>query len=122
MRTSLKITSVLMIITLVFPLSARAEDRFWGTKMVGKLTMIAILSATAFIVRMLVDRDRKEAVRLHERLGSPDSSIEFQEGFDHWRVEWYGNHVYIFRNGVLYRQHLDRSNRRDTACRVCTKS
>ena len=92
-----------MIIVLVFPLSARAEDRFLRTKTLGKLTMIAILSAVAFVVKMLVDRDRKEVASLHERLGSPDKSIEFQEGFDRWRVEWYGNSVYIFRNGVLHR-------------------
>jgi len=92
-----------MIIVLVFPLSARAEDRFLRTKTLGKLTMIAILSAVAFVVKMLIDRDRKEVVRLHERLGLPDKIIEFQEGFDCWRVECYGNHVYIFRNGVLYR-------------------
>jgi hypothetical protein len=101
----MKIISMFVIICLVFPLSAGAESRFLGTKTAGKLTMIAILSAIAFVVKMLVDRDREEVARLHERLGLPDRSVEFQEGFDHWRVEWYGSHVYIFRNGVLHREH-----------------
>jgi hypothetical protein len=104
----MKIISISIIIALVSPLSAEAEDRFLRTKTVGKLTMVAILSAVAFVVKMLVDKDRKEVANLHERLGLPDRSIEFQEGFDRWRVEWYGDRVYIFRNGILYRQWADR--------------
>jgi hypothetical protein len=99
----MKIISISMIIVLVSPLSARAEDRFLRTKTLGKLTMIAILSAVAFVVKMLVEKDRGEVARLHERLGLPDKIIEFQVVFDCWLVECYGNHVYIFRNGVLYR-------------------
>jgi len=98
----MKIISISIIVALVFPMSAGAEGQFLRTKTVGKLTMIATLSAVAFVVKMLVDRDRKEVARLHERLGLPDRSVEFQEGFDRWRVEWYENRVYIFRNGVLY--------------------
>ena len=102
---------MLLIIALVFPLSARAEDTFPGKKNLGKLAMIVILSATAFVVKMLVDRDRQDADRLHEELGTPDRSIEFQEGLDRWRVEWYGKNVYVFRNGVLYRQEPARDRR-----------
>ena len=101
----LKVISISLIIALIFPLSVGAEDRILGTKTLGKLTMIVILSVTAFAIKMLVNRDRKEVARLHERLGLPDKSTEFQKGFDRWRVEWYGNHVYVFRNGVLHRQH-----------------
>ena len=104
----LKIISISMIIIMVFPLSVSAEDRFLDTKMVGKLTMIAILSAVTVVVKMLVDRDRGEAAILREKLGLPDSSIQFQKGFDHWQVEWYKNNVYIFRNGFLYKQHPKR--------------
>jgi hypothetical protein len=99
----MKTISILMIIVLVFPMSA--EARVLDTKTVGKLTMTAILLATAFVVKILVGRDKEEAVRLHEWLGPPDRSMEFQEGFDHWRVEWYGDRVYTFRNGVLQKQH-----------------
>lgn len=103
-ETFLRITSVLVIITIAFPLSAGARDRLLGTKTTGKLAMIAILSVAAFVIKMLADRDRKELARLREELGPPDRAIEFQEGFDHWRVEWYGDNVYVFRNGVLYKQ------------------
>jgi hypothetical protein len=97
----LKITSVLMIMAIAFPLSAGARDRLLETKTTGKLAMIAILSVTAFVIKMLIDRDRKELAGIREKLGPPDRAIEFQEGFDHWRVEWYGGNVYVFRNGVL---------------------
>ena len=110
MKTAMKIMSISLVIILIFSLSA--EARLLSTKTIGKLSMIAILSVTAFVVKALVNRDQKEATRLHERLGAPDRSIEFQEGFDHWRMEWYGDRAYIFRNGVLYRQeaHLSTSS------------
>ena len=87
-------------------MSAGAGDKLLTTKTVGKLTMIAILLASALVVRTLVNRDRKEVAQLHERLGPPDRSIEFQEGFDRWRLEWYGDQVYTLRNGVLYKHRL----------------
>ncbi len=99
----MKTISISLIIIFAFSLSA--EGRMLDTKTVGKLTMIAVLSATAYVVRMLINRDQDKTARLREQLGSPDKSIEFQEGFDHLRVEWYGGRAYIFRNGVLYRQH-----------------
>ncbi len=98
----MKIISAFLIIALVLPLSAGAQDQLLSTKTVGKLSMIAILSVTAFVIKMLVDRDRKEVARLHEKLGPADKSIESQEGFDHWRMEWYGDRVYTFRNGVFF--------------------
>ena len=94
----MKIIAVSLIIVLVFSLSAEALS----TKTMGKLTMIAILSATAFVIKTLVNRDQNEVAELYKRLGKPDRSTEFQEGFNHWRIEWYGDCVYIFRNGVLY--------------------
>ena len=104
----MKIISISLIIFLAFSLSAEAG--ILDTKTVGKLTMIAVLSATAFVVKILVNRDQNRTARLREQLGTPDKSIEFQEGFDHLRVEWYGKDAYIFRNGVFYRQQTDRSD------------
>lgn len=93
--------SISLITILVFSLSAQAG--VLDTKTLGKLTMITILSAAAFVVKMLINRDRNETARLREQLGAPDKSMEFREGFDRWRVEWHGDHAYIFRNGMLYR-------------------
>ncbi len=50
----MKVISISIIIALALPLSARAEDRFLDTKTAGKLAMIAILSAIAFVVKILV--------------------------------------------------------------------
>ncbi len=99
-----KIIAVSMIIVLSFPSSVRAESPLLGTKFLGKLAMVTILSTTALIVKMLVDRDRNEVDRLHEELGPPDSLVEYCRGFDRWRIERYGSRFYIFRNGILYSQ------------------
>lgn len=96
----MRIISISLITILVFSLSAEAG--VLDTKTLGKLAMITILSAAAFVVKMLVNRDKNETIRLHKQLGAPDKSMEFREGFDRWRVEWYGDHAYIFRNGMLY--------------------
>ena len=104
----IKITSIFVIFALMYPLPARSETQFVNTKMLGKLTMVAILSATAFIVKKLADRDIKETARIRENLGSPDRVIEFQEGFDHWRIEWHANYIYAFRNGLFsYRREVN---------------
>ena len=97
----MKIISISLVTVLVFSLSVEAG--VLDTKTVGKLTMITILSAAAFVVKMLINRDRNETIRLHKQLGAPDKSMEFREGFDRWRVEWRGDHAYIFRNGRLYK-------------------
>ncbi len=97
----IKIISISLITVLVFSLSAEAGGL--DTKTLGKLTMITILSAAAFVVKVLINRDRNETIMLHRQLGQPDKSMEFREGFDRWRVEWYGDRAYIFRNGMLHR-------------------
>ncbi|MFC1714338.1 hypothetical protein ACFL6S_11780 [Candidatus Poribacteria bacterium] len=102
----MKTISISLIVFLVFSLSA--EGSVFDTKTVGKLTMIAVLSTAAFVVKMLVKRDQDKTARLREQLGAPDKSMEYKEGFDLWRVEWYGGRSYIFRNGVLYRQQSNR--------------
>ena len=102
----MKIISTIIIIAFIFPLSAGAGDKLLTTKTAGKLTMVAILLAAALVVRILVNKDKKEVAHLHERLGAPDRSMEFQEGFDQWRLEWYGDQVYTLRNGVLYKHRL----------------
>lgn len=93
----MKIISLSIIIFMLFALPTKALD----TKTLGKLTMVGILSATAFVVKMLVNRDQGAIDKLRESLGTPDRIIEFQKGFDHWRLEWYGENVYYFRNGFV---------------------
>ena len=44
---------------------------------------------------------KKKGEELHSRLGPPDRIMKFQKGFDKWRIEWYGERSYLFRNEVL---------------------
>jgi hypothetical protein len=97
----IKITSVFVIFALMCPLPAKPDTPFVNTKLLGKLTMVAILSVNAFIVKKLVDRDINKTISIHKNLGLPDRVVEYQEGFDHWRIEWYGDYIYTFRNGVF---------------------
>jgi len=97
----IKITSIFIIFALICPLPARSNDQFLDTKMIGKITMVAILSINAFIVKKLVNKDIRVTTKIRKNLGIPDKVIEFQEGFDYWRMEWHGNYVYAFRNGVF---------------------
>ncbi len=97
----IKITAIFVIFVLICPLPARSDDQFLNKKMLGKITMVAVLSVTSFVVKKLVNRDIRETTKIHKKLGKPDKVIEFQEGFDYWRMEWHGDYVYAFRNGVF---------------------
>ena len=78
-----------------------AQSRWLDTKMQGKLSLIILLSGLAVLTKLLVDNDKKAGEALRTRLGMPEQIIEFQRGFDYWRVEWYIEQRYLFRNGVL---------------------
>lgn len=67
----------------------------------GKLVLVAILSGVTIFTRYLVKQDIRTTRKLHNSLGAPDRIVEYKRGFDCWRVEWYGNQQYFFRNGVL---------------------
>lgn len=100
-----KILTTLIIIAFIYPLSAKANSP--NTKTLGKLTMVGILSITAFIVKKLVDKDIDKTAKLCQNLGTADKAIEFENGFDQWHIEWHGNFVYTFKNGIFqYKQEL----------------
>jgi len=94
-----KILAVIVIIAFICPLSINAHSQH--TKTIGKLTMIAILSVTAFVTKKLVDRDIDKTSKIRQNLTTADRVIEFQDGFDQWRIEWHGNFVYVFKNGIF---------------------
>ena len=72
-----------------------------SVKMRGKLGLAAILSGAAIVTKYLVGRDQRTVEKLHVKLGEPDRVIEFERGFNRWRIEWYGDLNYIFRNNVF---------------------
>lgn len=95
-----KILAIFITIAFLCPSYIYAD--FQHKKTLGKLAMIAVLSATAYINKKLIDRDIHKTDMIRQSLSKPDKIIEFQEGFDKWRVEWYGDSVYVFKNGIFY--------------------
>jgi hypothetical protein len=108
----MRVISLILLIFFVYPVSSEAGDLL-SAKTAGKLTMVAILLTTAFIFKLLVRRDMEETQRIYETLGKPDKSVEFREGFNLWRIDWYGDDVYIFRNGIIYKASSDQKMLRE---------
>lgn len=75
--------------------------------------MVAILSGVAILTRYLVKRDTRASEKLHAKLGDPDRAIEFERGFDQWRIQWHGNRHYLFRNGVFCKIFTEMSQMTD---------
>ncbi len=65
--------------------------------------MVAILAGVAILTRYLVKRDIRASEELGAKLGAPDHTIKFERGFDHWRVQWYGDRHYLFQNNILHK-------------------
>jgi len=78
-----------------------------STKMQGKLSLVFILFGIGVLTKYLIHSDQKAIENLHAKLGQPDRVVEYQKGFDHWRIEWYDGKRYKFRNGVLLRKIFD---------------
>lgn len=91
---------LLLIVFLLTPISTAHSIT---VKTRGKLALAAILSGIAILTKYLVDRDEQTVETLHAKLGKPDRIVDFERGFDLWRIEWYGNQKYIFRNQVFQR-------------------
>jgi len=95
-----RILAIFVIIAFLCPPSTYAD--FQNKKTLGKLAMVVILSATAFVNKKLVDRDANKTAKIRQNLSKPDKVIEFQDGFDKWRIEWHGEVIYVFKNGVFH--------------------
>jgi hypothetical protein len=90
-----------MICSIILVPVAETHARLLNTKTWGKLSLISLLTVMSVLTKLLVNSDKKEIEKLHSSLGPPDRITEFQQGFDNWRIEWYGEKGYLFRNGVL---------------------
>lgn len=94
-----KFTCYLLLI--VFLLTYVSSAHSISVKTRGKLTLAAILSGIAILTKYLVDRDEQTVETIHAKLGKPARVVEYERGFDIWRIEWYGNQKYVFRNHVF---------------------
>lgn len=75
-----------------------------SVKTQGKLVLVAVLGGVALLTKYLVGRDEAAGEALHAKLGPPDRVVKFEHGFYRWRIEWYGNRRYVFRNNVLQKE------------------
>ncbi|HGJ64243.1 TPA: hypothetical protein ENS27_02510 [bacterium] len=98
-KFSIKIISIIIVFILVFPLNIWSD--IISKKNTGKLTMVLSLSAMAFFVKKIVNNDINKTLAIRKEIGKPEKLIEYQEGFDNWRLEWHGNYIYVFRNGIF---------------------
>ena len=94
-----KLTCYLVVVALL--LTPMSSARGISVKTQGKLALVAILSSVAILTKYLVGRDQGTVKALHAKLGPPERVTKFERGFDQWRIEWYGNRKYVFRNNVL---------------------
>ncbi len=69
-----------------------------SVKLRGKIVLGAVLSGLAYGTHALIKRDRRAAEQLQFRLGPPERVVEFERGFDVWRIAYYRNECYLFRN------------------------
>ena len=94
-----KICAFVLIACLISGLTPAAESV--SVKLRGKMVLGGILSGLAYATYALVKRDKRatEALQLH--LGPPDRVIQFERGFDQWRINYYRDQCYLFRNNRL---------------------
>ena len=97
-----KLACYLVVVLLL--LSPISTARSITVKTQGKLVLVAVLGGVAILTKYLVGRDRAAVESLHAKIGPPERVTEFERGFDQWRIEWYGNQRYVFRNNVWQKE------------------
>ena len=88
-----------LIVCLITTSTPAAEGI--SVKLRGKIALGGILSGLAYTTYVLVTRDRRATEKLQLRLGPPDRVVQFERGFDRWRIDAYGEKCYLFRNNLF---------------------
>lgn len=94
-----KISALLLILCFIFGLTPDAEGI--SAKLRGKIALGLILSGVAYTTHALIKHDKLVAEELRHHLGVPERVVQFERGFDFWRIEHYADRHYIFRNNRL---------------------
>ena len=94
-----KICAFVLIVCLIYGVTPSAESV--SVKLRGKIALGGILSGLAYGTYTLVTRDKRAAGKLQLHLGPPDRVIQFERGFDRWRINDYGEQCYLFRNNLF---------------------
>ncbi len=95
---------VCYLVVVVLLLSPISTAHSISVKTQGKFALVAILGGVAILTKYLVGRDQQTVEALHAKLGPPQRVVKFERGFDQWRIEWYENRRYIFRNNILQKE------------------
>ena len=94
-----KVCAFVLIVCLMSGLTPTAESV--SVKLRGKIALGGILSGLAYVTYALVTRDKRAAEKLQLHLGPPDRVIQFERGFDRWRINYHGEQCYLFRNNLF---------------------
>ena len=90
------ISIFVLVLWIVCGLTPAAEGI--STKLRGKIALGVILSGVAYTTHALIKHDRQATEKLRHRLGLPERVVHFERGFDLWRIEYYAEQCYLFRN------------------------
>ena len=99
-----RICAAALIFCLICGLTPTAESI--SVKLRGKIALAGILSGLAYATHVLVKRDRRAMEKLEFRLGPPDRVVQFERGFDLWRINYYREQHYLFRNNRFIRKKV----------------
>ena len=69
-----------------------------SVKLRGKIALAGILSGLAYATHTLIKRDRRAVEKLQLHLGPPERVVQFERGFDLWRIDYYRQQCYLFQN------------------------
>ena len=94
-----KLTCYIVVVILL--LGTASGTHSISVKNQGKLALAVILGGVAILTKYLGERDQQAVEALHAKLGHPERVVTFERGFDRWRIEWYGDRRYVFRNNIL---------------------
>ena len=94
-----RICAVVLFLCLFSGLTPTVESI--SVKLRGKMALGGILSGLAYVTYTLVKRDKRASEKLELHLGPPNRVIQFERGFDRWRINYYGEKCYLFRNNLF---------------------
>jgi len=97
-----KMCAFALILGLMWGLTPTAESI--SVKLRGKITLAGVLSGLAYATHTLIKRDRRAVERLQLHLGPPERVVQFERGFNLWRIDYYREQYYLFRNNRLIKK------------------
>ena len=117
-----KVCAFALVLCLIWGLTPAAEGI--SVKLRGKIALAGILSGLAYATHVLVKRDRRAVEELRLHLGPPERVVQFERGFDLWRIDHYGERCYMFLNNRFLKSapcvNLQSEHRVYTYVKACT--